>query len=251
LAANPVIVQSLASASSSAAPASFSPAFAATAAGNLLVAICAYAASGAVSLTPPAGWQTTGVVISPGNTIGGRILYLPNNPGGVTTVALTGLAGINGIAVALLELSAMLLLNPLGQLSTAASNSSTTPASGALTPTIANALWLGYEADLTGQAYTPANLPSAAGYWATGPTATSTVGATNAVLRAYTSLPGPMAPPGGVMSLAGTLAGALANVAGLVAMLSVNASQLVNAGTGQTSDVMVVAGGAGGSIGSA
>lgn len=243
MAANPTVVQSGAGASTVAAPAAYTQNFSqASAAGTLLVALVAYAESAAPGISTPAGWSLLSASVggNAGNTLGGRILYYPNNPGGISSIAFTTLTNINGIAVAFFEfanMAASALDGAFGGGQTF-TNGSTTPGGPNVSATIGNELWVGLECDVTGQAYTPVNVPAGAGYWVTGPTATSTTGATVVVIRAFYALPGPVPPPGGNMRITGTLAGSIANGVCMAAFVSQNSGALIGAGTGQAVDML-------------
>lgn len=214
----PALVQQKAGNSTAAAPAAFTlSAIPATTAGTFLVMGIAYAQSGAATVSTPAGWTVLASASSAGNTIGGRILYQANNPGGITSVALSALTGINGIAVWFAEFSNVFAVDAVyGSSGGAAAynNSSTAPAATAYSASAGPLLLVGFETDVTGQAYTAANVGAG---WVTGTTATSTLGATNAIIRPFFVFTSPIETL--TYQLAGTLAGAIANGTSLVSLI--------------------------------
>lgn len=223
--AQPSLVQQVAGASSAAAPATFTLAgITATKAGSFLVCCVAAALSGAPTISTPSGWTPVAGAsgTSAGNTIAGRLFVYPNNPGGITSVAIATLAGVNGIACWFGEFTNVQAVDPLYAGAAAATNGSTAPSATAYTPTAGPVLLVGLEADVTGQAYTAANVGS---NWIAGTTATSTLGATNCILRPFYVVTNPE--PGVQYQLAGTLAGSIANDASLVSLLCATSGPLL------------------------
>lgn len=211
------LVQQVANHSTSAAPASFTlSGITATKAGSYLVALVAVAESGAASVSTPTNWTAVpgSAGDSAGHTIGGRIFVYPNNPGGITSVAFSTLSGVNGIAVSFFEWANVYALDGNYVATASYSNGSTAPSAAAYTPSAGPALLIGFECDLTGQAYTAANTGL---NWVAGTTTTSTTGATNAIIRPFYVLTTPeLNVP---YQLKGTLAGSIANGTSLVSLL--------------------------------
>lgn len=212
------LVQQVAGASSSAAPATFTLAgITATKVGTCLVALVSVAQSGAASVSTPSGWTVVAGASgsNAGNTLGARAFLYPANPGGITSVVFSTLSGVNGIAVWLGEFSSVFAADPAYANATY-SNGSTAPAATAYTPIVGPVLLVGCESDVTGQAYTPANTGVGTA-WVAGTTATSTTGATNTILRPFWTLTTPeLQSP---YQLKGTLAGSIACGAALVSLL--------------------------------
>lgn len=201
----PVQIQQASSASSAAAPASFTTAaFTATQTGSLVVAIAAVATSGAATVTTPASFTLGPSVQNVGNTLAAFLFFRANVPSGITTVTFNPLANVNGIAVAVYEIGGM-TATPQDQQGQNANNSSTSVGPVNANPAQSNTFVVGCEADLTGQAFTY----TGSTYLVAGTTATSTVGATNVIIRPFAGATGPVKPLNATLS--GTLAGALAN----------------------------------------
>lgn len=224
----PALVQQKAGASSAAAPANFTlSAIPATTAGSFLVFMMAAATSGAATInTPAGGWvRVSGGTGGAGNTVAGAIWVLPNNPGGITSVALTGLVAVNGIATWFGEFANVQAIDPVYNAAGGAatySAGSTTPA-GVSYAGAANGplLLVGFEMDVTGQAYTAANVgPN----WVAGTTATSTLGATNCIIRPFFVVTNPLIAQ--TYQLAGTLAGSIANGVSLASLLAATGGPL-------------------------
>lgn len=231
----PQLVQQMAGASSAAAPGNFTlGGISATQAGTCLVFLVAAACSGAATIsTPTGGWTLAAGATgqSANNNIAGRVFVLPNNPGGITSVAIATLAAVNGIATWFGEFSGVYAADAV--YGTAAgpgrqvfSNTGTTPAGIAYAPNNGPLLLIGLETDVTGQAYTPANI---GGTWVAGTTATSTLGATNCIIRPFWTVTLPLEPPQTSYQLAGSLAGALANGVSLVSLLCGTSGPLTQA----------------------
>lgn len=237
----PSLVQQVAGNSSSAAPSSYTlSGITATKAGSYLVALVAVAESGAASVSTPTGWQAVsgGSGNSAGNTIGGRIFVYPNNPGGITSVAFSTLSGVNGVAVSFMEWANVYALDGGYVASSSYSNGSTTPSAAAYTPSAGPVLLIGFETDVTGQAYTAANVGA---NWTAGTTATSTSGATNVIIRPYYVVTTPTLRL--AFQLAGTLAGSIACGTSLVTLLAATSGPLTQP---QPESVLVGAMGGGG-----
>ena len=224
----PRLIQQVAGASSAAAPATFTlSAIPATQAGSFLVFCVAAALSGAPTISTPAGWTAIAGAAgnSAGNTIAGRLFILPNNPGAITSVVITTLAGVNGIATWFGEFANVQASDPVYGSSGGAqsfSNSSAAVNLTAYTPTAGPLLLVGLETDVTGQAYTAANIGA---NWVAGTTATSTNGATNAIIRPFFVVTNPEL--GIQYQLAGTLAGAIANGGSLISLLASTSGPLL------------------------
>lgn len=222
----PTLVQQVAGASSSAAPASFTlSGITSTRIGTFLVVCVALAESAAPAITTPANWTiVTGANVgNAGNTLGGRIYVYPNNPGAITSVAFTTLTNVNGIAVWFGEFSNVYTVdNAYGTPGSGTfSNSATAVSAPSYTPAIGPVLLAGMEADITGQVYTPANVGTT---WVAGTTATSTLGATNTIIRPFFTVATPTINT--TFQLAGSLAGALASGASLVSLIPGTAGPL-------------------------
>lgn len=212
----PQLVQQVAAASAAAAPGTFTSNAATTQAGNFLVFLVAAACSGSPTISTPSGWTSIVAATSVGNTIAVRVFVLPNNPGGITSVIVSSLAAVNGIATWFGEFSGVFAVDPVYFGQASASNGSTTPAAAVYTaPAQGPLLLVGCETDLTTQAYTPANVGA---NWVTGTSAVSTLGATNCRIRPFWVVTQPEVQQGNYQ-LAGTLAGGIANAAALVSLL--------------------------------
>lgn len=232
----PQLIQQVALASTVAAPTTFTlSGITATKAGSFLVLCLAYAESGAPNVSTPAGWTTTAAGGNAGNTLGGRIMFQANNPGGITSVVLSTLSGINGIAVWFIELANVYALDSGFNNNGAAqsfSNATTTPSISSYTPQSGPLFLVGFECDVTGQTYTPTNVgPSG---WIAGTTATSTTGATNAVIRPFYSITTPNIQT--TYQLKGTLAGSIAAGNCLLSLLCSAGGELVAGISGGTVD---------------
>lgn len=211
------LIQQRTVASSAALPSSLTlNGITATQAGSRLVLCVAYACTGSAPvLTPPAGWNTPLSGLNAGNTLGGRLLYYPNNPGGITSVALTSLSNINGLAMWFAEFAAGVGRDTLGPAINVYNSSSAAVAGNAYAdPLIGPLLLCGLECDLTTQSYTPANVGAG---WVVGTTATSSAGATNVIVRPFWTVTTPN--PSVTYQIAGTLAGAIANGVSMLSML--------------------------------
>lgn len=225
----PVLVQQVSGASTVAAPANFTLAgISATKVGSYLVAVVALATSASPTINTPTNWTSVANVAggNAGNTLGGRILVYPNNPGGITNIVFPTLASVNGIAVAFYEFQNVFAIDTGygGPGNQGFSNSSATPSVPAYAPPTGPVLIVGYEADVTGQAYTPANVGSG---WVTGTAATSTTGATVCVIRPFYTITTPI--PGQSYQLTGSLAGAIASGASMLSFLCAASGSLTQA----------------------
>ena len=229
----PVLVQQVAGASSSAAPAAFTlSGITATKAGSFLVFLVAAALSGAPTISTPTGWTPVAGAsgLSGGNTLAGRLFVLPSAAAGITSVVISTLAGVNGIATWFGEFQNVFAVDPVynsagGNGAQNFTASGSTPSGVTYTAPVQGPLLLvGFETDLTGQAYTPANVGA---NWVTGTPATSTIGATNTIIRPFFTVTNPLILQGNYL-LAGTLAGALANGASLVSLLTATTGGLLS-----------------------
>lgn len=223
--APPKLVQQVSGATSAAAPATASVTIAATQAGSMLVALVSYAQSGAPTVPTPAGYTAVAVGGNPGNTLGGRIYYQANVASGITSFALAGLAGINGVAIAVYEFQNVYVADNGyggGQGNQGFSNASTTPnVQNYPSPAAGPVVLIGFECDVTGQAYTPANVGVG---WTPGTTATSTAGATNTIIRPFSVVTSPVETL--TYQLAGTLAGSIASGACLLSLICATSGPL-------------------------
>jgi hypothetical protein len=228
----PAIVQQVTAATTTLGPTGITVNIAATQAGTMIVALVAYAEGGAVTVPTPAGYTLVAGTVgtSPGNTVGGRVFIQPANPGGLTTFVLSSTVNTNAIAVAVYEVSN--LVAPDGGYSGGAapgnqtySNSSTNTTAPSYVPTSGPVILLGFECDVTGQAYTPANVGA---NWVTGTAATSTTGTTNVVIRPFSVITTPELVT--TYRLAGSLAGAIAMGGSLVSVLANTSGPLTQPG---------------------
>lgn len=220
------LVQQVAGASSSAAPVTFTlSGITSTRVGTFLVACVALAESGAATVSTPTNWTAvTGANLSnAGNTLGGRVYVFPNNPGAITSVAFTTLTAVNGIAVWFGEFSNVYTVDSAyGTPGNGTySNSAAAVSAPNYTPNVGPVLLVGMECDVTGQAYTAANI---GGTWVAGTTATSTLGATNTIIRPFFAVTTPTINT--PFQLAGSLAGAIASGASLVSLIPGTAGPL-------------------------
>lgn len=232
----PQLIQQVALASTVAAPTTFTlSGIASTRVGSTLILGIAYAESGASAINTPAGFTSTAVGSNGGNTLGGRMMFQLSNPGGITSIAFTGLSGINGVAVWLSEWINVYALDGgfnSGGAFQNYSNGTTTPSVSAYTPISGPLLLVGFECDVTGQAYTAANVgPSG---WTAGTTATSTTGATNAIIRPFYAVTTPNIQT--TYQLKGTLAGSIAAGNCMLSLLCNVGSELVASINGSTVD---------------
>lgn len=219
------IVQQVAGASTTAAPASFSLTIAGTQVNSTLIAGVAVAGNGTASvITMPANWQALAgsVAENAANTLAVGLYFLPGqfDPGSVTSVLAT-VTNANGIAVWVAEFSGNWLPSPYPVSNSAGNysagvfaggsagvtNSSAAPTGVTIQPQASPVMLWGIEADVTGQAWTAANL---GGVWNTGAIATSTTGATLVVIRPYFQIAAPLQ-ANITYQVKGTLAGAIAN----------------------------------------
>lgn len=214
----PSIVQTANKNTTSAGPASIAPTWTASAVGSTLIAVVASALSGAPTISTPANW-TAGPVTTQGTALDLRMFYYVNNPGSLTT-ATFNLTNVNGCCVGFYEVANLNTVGPFdgnsGQSnSNAGSTAVSCPAYSAL-PYCCQLL-IGAVCQISTQAFTPANLAGVLP-WTTGPTATSTTGATNVILATYSMNQGanPMPTP----AITGTLAGSVAWCAGMWAFMS-------------------------------
>ncbi len=216
----PSLVQQVAGASSAAAPATFTLAgIAATQPGSFLVCCAAAALSGAGAVANPTGsWAGTNAAGAAGTAILGKIYILPNNPGGITSVVFSTLTAVNGFAVWFGEFANVQALDTIygtaGGMQSY-TTSSTGQSSNSYTPAVGPLLLVGFEADLTGQPYTP-NLVGK--NWVTGTSVTSTLGATNVVIRPFFVVTTPEVVQ--TYQIAGTLGGLLANGVSQISLLT-------------------------------
>lgn len=220
----PTLIRQWTGHSSSAAPSSFTlSGFTASLAGTFLIALVSVAQSGAATVSTPSGWTavTAGASDNAAHTLGGRLFVYPNNPGGITSVAFTSLSGVNGIAVSYLEWSNVYAVDSLYQ-SVATpggatySNSSASVSAPSYTTLQSDPLLLvGFECDVTGQAYTANNVGTA---WVAGTSTTSSSGATNTTLRPFYVVTTPN--PRGLYQINGSLAGAIASGAAMLSLLT-------------------------------
>jgi hypothetical protein len=212
----PSLVQQKAGNSTAAAPATFTlSAIPATTAGTFLVCCMSIAESAAATVSTPTNWTAVAGASAgnAGNTLGGRVFVYPNNPGGITSVVFSTITGANGVAVWFGEFANAQALDAVYAAATFV-NTSTTPSATAYVPAAGPVLLVGFECDVTGQAYTPANVGA---NWVAGTTATSTLGATNTIIRPFYVVTDPTSNL--TYQLAGTLAGTLANGASLISVL--------------------------------
>lgn len=216
----PSLIQQVAGASSAAAPATFTLAgITATQPGSFLVCCAAAALSGAGSIANPTGaWA--GVASASGgsgNAILGKMYILPNNGGGITSVVFSTLTAVNGIAVWFGEFANVLATDAVYGTSGAMQSyaNSTGQTSTSYTPAAGPLLLVGFETDLTGQTYTPGLVGK---NWVTGTPATSTLGATNVVIRPFFVFTNPELLQ--AYQIAGTLAGALVNGVSQLSLLT-------------------------------
>lgn len=220
------LVQQVALASSAAAPATFTlPGIAATQPGTFLVVCVAAALSGAGSVNNPSGaWSAapnTGG--GSGNAILGKIFVLPNNAGGITSVVFPTLTAVNGIAVWFGEFAGVtgidtVYANAGGMQSY---GNSTGQASTSYAPAVGPLLLVGFEANITGQSYTPNNVGPG---WVAGTSVTSTLGATNVVIRPSFVITTPEVSQ--TYQIAGTLAGSLVNGVSQISALTATSGPL-------------------------
>jgi hypothetical protein len=226
--AMPVSVQTANAHSTTNGPASIAPSWSATVAGNTLIAVVASALSGAPTISTPAAW-TAGPVITQGTAMDLRMFYYKNNPGSITT-ATFNLTNVAGIAVGFFEISGLTSVQPYdinsGQSN---SNASSTAVSSPVytNPPYGSLLYVGAVASISTQALTPANVPGKVA-WVTGPTDTSTTGATNVTL--YTATMNQGSNPAAEAQIVGTLAGAGVWCAGMWAFLSTSSAGIAHAG---------------------
>lgn len=181
----PTLVQQVSGASTAAAPANFSVNIAASQAGSTLVALVAITATGAVSITGPANFTPVAAGDSAARGLGGRLYVLQNNPGGITSVGVTGVANVNSIAIAVYELAnigAALITQGNGAYQTF-NNGSSTPSLSA-SPFAGAMYWVGCEAGISTGAFTN----QGSSFLAAGAVATSTTGATNLAIRPFAGL---------------------------------------------------------------
>lgn len=237
----PSLVQQVANHSTTAAPASFTlSGITSTKAGNFLVCLVSVAQSGAATISTPTNWTAvsgaTGA--NAGNTLGGAAFIYPNNPGSITSVVFSSLTGVNGISVWFAEFSNV-YVRDTAYASVAYNNSGTAPAATAYTPSIGPVLLVGMESDVTGQAYTAANVGDS---WVTGTTTTSTGGATNTIIRPFYSVCTPFLTKS--FQLKGTLAGSIANGAACLSLICSTTGPLT-----QPKPESVLVGAVGGGIG--
>lgn len=220
------LLQQVAAATTVATPASLTVTIAATTAGSTLLAGVAVAATGSAPvITPPANWVAMGgsTGANAANTMGAGLYFLPGafNAGGITT-AVFNVTNANGIVAWVAEFGGPWLPSPYPASNTAANYTAGVFAGGALAATNSSAaptgtstnpqagpvmLW-GFEADVTGQVYTPANV---GGVWTAGSIATSTTGATLVVIRPFFQIANALQ-ANVPYQIKGSLAGALANV---------------------------------------
>lgn len=256
----PTLVQQTASASSSAAPASFAPAFGgATTAGTTLIALVATANSAVgATITTPTNWTLIGSLNIA--SIGLWAYIFPNNGGGITTVTFAGLSNINGLAVSLLEFSGMPVgavldaqtggpvLGSVGSIFTSNASASALSTT-AVTPRTGNGLWIGLVASSSAQTPTSTSTPSAGiGAWNAGTTATSTVGATNITSKSLWSTFGPFF-PAVPMQVSLTTGGAVFVGALMFDLLSLASGALAQMEGGPTGGMAWAGAGAGQAVG--
>ncbi len=216
----PALVQQVAGASSAAAPATFTLAgIAATQPGSFLVCCVAAALSAAGSISNPTGGWAAANNTSGGsaNAILGKIFILPNNAGGITSVVFSTLTAVNGFAAWFGEFANVQTTDTVYGTAGGTQNygSSTGQGSTSYTPAVGPLLLVGFEADLTGQTYTP-NLVGK--NWVTGTSVTSTLGATNIVIRPFFVVTNPEVLQ--TYQIAGTLGGVIINGVSQVSLLT-------------------------------
>lgn len=144
--ATPALVQSNDASGNSGASATASfPA--ATTAGNLLVLLVSAAKNpGDVTFTPPAGWVQAGTTLHDDVFISvSTAVYLyPNNPGGITSVAITISSAVSAWHAYLMEFSGVATASPLDGTTAREQDHTTTPSSGPITTTAAGDLLIGW-----------------------------------------------------------------------------------------------------------
>lgn len=121
-----------------------------TVAGNLLVLLVdAWNNPGNVTFTPPAGWTQAGTTTQDDVFISGTAAqyYYTNNPGGITSVAVTLSAAASAWHIEVLEFSGVATTTPLDVQSFRQQSGTTTPSSGAVTTTAAGDLLVGWMAE--------------------------------------------------------------------------------------------------------
>jgi hypothetical protein len=153
----PLLVQSQRAAGNSGVSASVTLPAASTA-GNLLVLfVDAWRNAGNVVFTPPANWTQAGATTQDNVYIGATAAqyYYPNNPGGLTTIAVTLDVAPGAWHIEVLEFSGVATTTPLDVQSIRQQSGTTTPSSGSVTTTQSGDLLVGWmsENDVNG-AYT-------------------------------------------------------------------------------------------------
>lgn len=211
------LIQQVSTATTVATPANLTVNVASTGVGNTLVALVAVAATGSSpGFSAPAGWIVQGGTLgnNAGNTLAGRFFVFPNNPGAITSVQFN-ITNANGIAIAFYEFDDNVVGGSMDTLygflgggpgNASFSNGSTAPSVVSYTPSVGPVLLVGFECDVTGQAYTAANVGPG---WIADTTATSTTGATLVVIRPFHTVTTPVG--GQPYQIAGSLAGSIAN----------------------------------------
>lgn len=130
----------------------------ATTAGNLLLMIVDGEKNpGDVTFTPPANWVQVGATQHQDIfiAISGTAYYYPNNPGGITSVAVTASSALSAWHCYFLEFSGVATSSPLDAQAVTTAMATTAPSSGNITTTQAGDLLIGWisEDDVNG-AYT-------------------------------------------------------------------------------------------------
>ncbi len=153
----PLLVQSQRAAGNSGTSASVTLPVASTA-GNLLVLLVdAWRNAGNVVFTPPANWTQAGATTQDNVYIGATAAqyYYANNPGGLTTIAVTLDVAPGAWHIEVLEFSGVATTTPLDVQSIRQQSGTTTPSSGSVTTTQSGDLLVGWmsENDVNG-AYT-------------------------------------------------------------------------------------------------
>lgn len=182
--ANPYVQQTATAFTTVSGPTSFTLPCAATLVGSQLIALIAINASGGAAAGPaPAGWALNWFSITAGSTLLLACYVFQNNPGGITSFALSGpTATAGGIAGILYEVPNCPFASDSNLSNT---GTSTTPASGVqLVPPATNNIVLGAVAWIAGAVtLTPGNTVPTGTIQTTTAQVTSTTGATNAALR--------------------------------------------------------------------
>lgn len=206
----PNVIQTVGTATTTAAPASISATIAATAQGSTLVAVVAVAASAApTAAAPGAAWVATLSIIQ-GTTIAIFMYHLPGaaNPGGITTVA-SNLTNVNGACLDVFEVGNLNSAQPQDTGVTASNAGSVSPlvlVPG--NPRLAPEIYIAAIANIASQTFADTSIADRSS-WTTAPAAqASTTGATNVQLNARYGLPG--ANPSGIGQMSATLGGSAA-----------------------------------------